>query len=433
MRGFNWKLHYGRLAAGIAAALTVGWLSGHMLWVLLISSVLYLGWHLHNLRQLSSWLQRPRRNPPESLGLWADLLDRIDRMEKQRRRQRRELRAVVHEFQRATNAFPDATLVIDDEDAIVWFNIAAAELLGLRKSEDLGTPVTNLIRDPAFANWLAVHGQIDSSLHLHPPQARERLLNVTAVQYRENQRLLIFRDITDVHRAEKIRRDFVSNVSHELRTPLTVFSGYLEMFDEQCDPGLQKAVTQMRSKCDEMQDMLQDLIDLSRLQSGELQREESEQHVPAILMQIREQAGELSQDRHPVQFNVDPNLNLLGHGADLASAFRNLVINAIKYSPDGGAIVVDWLQDDSGAAVFRVSDHGLGIPSRDLPRITERFYRVGTDRARSTGGTGLGLSIVKHVMKVHAGRLDIESEYGSGSTFTCTFPEKRVRRNGNPR
>jgi two-component system phosphate regulon sensor histidine kinase PhoR len=143
-------------------------------------------------------------------------------------------------------------------------------------------------------------------------------------------------------------------------------------------------------------------------------------------MQLKEQAEELSRGRHQLVFDVAAGPWLSGIASDLESAFGNLISNAIKYTPDGGTISVSWKDGEEGPQLL-VRDTGIGVPSRDIPRLTERFYRVGSDRARQTGGTGLGLSIVKHVLNAHQASLRIASELGEGSVFSCHFPRDRRR------
>jgi two-component system phosphate regulon sensor histidine kinase PhoR len=144
-----------------------------------------------------------------------------------------------------------------------------------------------------------------------------------------------------------------------------------------------------------------------------------------MLAQLREQLDEISRSRHGIGFKVDGELHLRGIAADIESAFRNLLVNAVNYTPEGGRIDVRWERTPDGAQ-FGVADTGIGIPRRDIPRLTERFYRVAPDRARSSGGTGLGLSIVKHVLNAHGAKLQISSELGEGSEFICVFPDKRL-------
>jgi len=384
---------------------------------------------LFNTMRLYAWLGHSAPEPPESHGVWAEIFDQIRLLQKSNREQSLRHEHVIEEFRSMTDAFPDATLVIDEADSITWFNDAARRMLGLRVPEDLGQPVTNLLRGSDFANWIAVEEQVESRLEMPSPKDNNVFLSVSAVHYREGQRLLILRDVTDLHNLEQVRRDFVANVSHELRTPLTVLLGYLESMQGTCPDDLAPAIDRMQEQARQMQALLNDLLELSRLQSDQPGSDEHRVDVPAMLMQLREQAEELSQGSHVIHFQVESGLDLHGAQADLESAFRNLINNAIHYTPSGGRIDVEWWSDmDSARLVVR--DTGIGIPKRDIPRLTERFYRVGSDRSRHSGGTGLGLSIVKHVLNAHQARLLIDSELGEGSSFTCVFPRERVRHDG---
>ena len=421
----SWKLHAARLLLAAVFVVAFGWSIGYTWQLFLIVLLVYLGWHLANLWRLYRWLQSPGE-VPGSLGLWSDIYERIAALQKQNRQQNERHQAMIADFRQLTDAFPDATLVIDRTGCISWFNQAASRLLGLRSPEDLGKPVTNLLRGPDFANWLAVQGQVRSPLEMASPRSDTTWLSVSAFAFQDEQRLIVLRDITEVHNVEQIRRDFVANISHELRTPLTVLQGYLELLQEHRSEDVGDAVDRMLTQTAQMQELLDDLLELSRLQSDEIQGEEEVVDVPAMLMQIKEQAEELSRGQHELVFGVDKHLRVSGVASDLESAFGNLISNAIKYTPSDGRVVVTWRDAESGPCL-EVRDSGIGIPSRDIPRITERFYRVGSDRARQTGGTGLGLSIVKHVMNAHQATLTIESELGEGSSFMCTFPIERRR------
>jgi two-component system phosphate regulon sensor histidine kinase PhoR len=424
MAAQSWKVHVARLLSAAGVVVLAGWLSGHPLLVVSMALLGYLTWHLVNLWRLFRWLQEAGGQVPESYGIWSDVYDRIAALEKDKQAQKERYRAMIGEFRNLTDALPDATLVLDRSRNITWFNKAAQRMLGLRNPEDLGKPATNLLRGPDFANWLAVQGQVKSPLEMHSPRNDNVWLSVTATPFQENQRLVILRDNTEIHNVEQIRRDFVANISHELRTPLTVLQGYLELLQENESSDVSEAVTRMLAQTAQMQMLLEDLLELSRLQSDEIQGEEEAIDVPGMLMQLKEQADELSRARHELVFDVATGPWLSGIASDLESAFGNLISNAIKYTPDGGTITVSW-QDYEDGPQFAVRDTGIGIPSRDIPRLTERFYRVGSDRARQTGGTGLGLSIVKHVLNAHQATLTIESELGEGSVFTCTFPPQR--------
>ncbi len=420
----HWKLHAGRLIFGLALLCLAGLLSGQLLAVMLGAAGLYLCWVVYNCFRLYAWLREGTGNPPESLGIWSDIFDRLNELQKRSLAQQKQYQSVIREFQSMSDAFPDATLVIDQGDNLTWFNNAANRLLGLRVPEDLGQAVTNLLREPDFADWMAVGDKVQRHFEMPSPIDGNIRLSISTVRYRDGQRLLVLRDVTEIHNLEKIRRDFVANVSHELRTPLTVLLGYLESMSDQPSDDIVPVIHRMQEQARQMQALLNDLLELSRLQSADHDQEDQEVDVPAILMQLKEQSGELSQGKHDIRFEIEPGLRLLGNATDLESAFRNLVNNAIHYTPEGGAIAVRWEEREQGLC-FSVTDSGIGIPSRDIPRLTERFYRVGSDRSRYSGGTGLGLSIVKHVLNTHDANLVIESELGSGSAFTCVFPIER--------
>lgn len=420
----DWTYHLTRLASGTVLALLIGWWSGHLVLIPGVFLLLYLAWHLANSFRLYLWLQSWDTEPPESFGMWADIFDRIADLQKQNTKRNRQYQEAIDDFRGMADAFPDATLVIDSNDIIRWFNDSAIKLLDLHPPADQGQLVSNLIREPAFAEWLAVQDQIQSTLDITCPTDDNIKLQISAVHFRNNQRLLILRDITDVHNMERMRRDLVANVSHELRTPLTVLLGYLEILESQQGEPDPDAIKRMFKQARQMHALLDDLLELSRLQDTEKQDGTDDVDIPAMLVQVAEQAEDLSNGRHKLHFEIEPGLKLRGVEADLKSAFQNLVVNAINYTPEKGSITVSW-QEISKGLVFSVKDTGVGIPHRDIPRITERFYRVGDDRSRKTGGTGLGLAIVKHVLNTHDARLEIRSELGVGSEFRCVFPSGR--------
>jgi two-component system phosphate regulon sensor histidine kinase PhoR len=164
---------------------------------------------------------------------------------------------------------------------------------------------------------------------------------------------------------------------------------------------------------------------LSQLESGATSPDEAELDVPALLNTILNESRSLSNGRHTITLDADLTLALIGSSQELHSAFGNLVSNAIRYTPDGGNITMQW-EENNQQAVFSVTDTGLGIEQHHIDRLTERFYRVDRSRSRETGGTGLGLSIVKHILSRHQARLEITSEFGKGSTFKVVFPKSRV-------
>lgn len=422
----NWKFHTVRLLLVAALVWAAGWLIGYPWITLVVACIPYAIWQVFNVWQIYRWIQHPKSEIPESYGVWADIYNGLNSIAAGNRKQKAKYRKLIGDFRSLTDAFPDATLVIDKNDTITWFNVAATRLLALKNPEDLGQHITNLLRDPDFADWLAVQKEVQSPHEMTCPRGDGRWLVANAVSFRKNQRLVILRDITGMHNLEQIRRDFVANISHELRTPLTVLQGYLELLESHPADDVNNAVKRMLSQTSQMRTLLDDLLELSRLQNSEPGGEDEVANIPAILMQLKEQAEELSQGKHHLYFEIDNELLLTGISADFESAFSNLIINAIKYTPKKGVISVSWQGSPDGPQ-FRVKDNGIGIPRRDIPRLTERFYRVGSDRARQTGGTGLGLAIVKHVMNAHQAELKISSELGEGSEFVCQFPPARIK------
>nr|MCU0868065.1 phosphate regulon sensor histidine kinase PhoR [Burkholderiales bacterium] len=239
--------------------------------------------------------------------------------------------------------------------------------------------------------------------------------------------LLVCRDVTDVRRLETVRRDFVANVSHELRTPLTVLMGFLETLADMTRPDpemTQRSLQLMTQQTVRMSRLVEDLLTLSRLESTHAPFKEEAVPVPELVHHLHQDALALSNGRHTFHVVIATHDALHGSTDELRSALGNLVSNAIRYTPSGGSITLEWALRD-GQPAFSVTDTGIGIEPQHIDRLTERFYRVDRSRSRETGGTGLGLAIVKHVLSRHQAHLEVESEPGRGSTFRAVFPAQR--------
>jgi two-component system phosphate regulon sensor histidine kinase PhoR len=319
-------------------------------------------------------------------------------------------------------------VILSTDDTIEWANPTSAQLLGLYYPRDGGIRMGNLIRSPEFAHYLSA-GAYAEPMELTSPADPEKTVALSIIPFGQAQKLLIARDITRLHRLEQMRRTFVANVSHELRTPLTVLAGYVETLRDMGElpaTGLEKHIQTMHEQAARMQRLVDDLLTLSKLETAPPARRDETVDVPALLAGLKEQAEILSgEQRHVITLAATRGLHLTGTREELHSAFSNLINNAVRYTPAGGAIRLRW-QQVGEQAEFSVTDSGEGIAPEHLPHLTERFYRVDTARSRATGGTGLGLSIVKHVLLRHDATLDIESEVGRGSTFTCRFPATRI-------
>jgi two-component system phosphate regulon sensor histidine kinase PhoR len=320
-------------------------------------------------------------------------------------------------------------VVLGEQGEIEWWNKAAESLLGVLRQRDYLQPITQLIQDPEFIHWFE-NSESNVPLEIPSPVKESQWLTLHSGCTAKQKRLLQVRDTTRLHQLKQMRRDFVSNVSHELRTPLTVISGYIESLldmDEIRNGPWHGMISQISNQSQRMQRIVDDLLMLSRLELNEERPLEEIVSIDALLKRIRADAVALSGDRqHRIEIEANPELGLIGNASDLRSAFSNLVFNAVRYTPPHGVIKMQWSATKEGAS-FIVSDTGIGIEAHHLPRLTERFYRVDVSRSRQNGGTGLGLAIVKHVLNRHDGELNIESEVGTGSTFSCRFPSKRVQ------
>jgi two-component system phosphate regulon sensor histidine kinase PhoR len=319
-------------------------------------------------------------------------------------------------------------IVLDRNDHISWCNTTAERNFGLDVAKDTGQPILNLVRQPDFAAYLK-GGDYAEPFVLRLARGETLSLSVRIVAYGQEEKLLLARDVTQAEKLEVMRRDFVANVSHELKTPLTVVSGFLETIADGTvkveDPRGRQALGLMRNQTDRMLRLIEDLLTLSVLESTTAPAREAAIDVHALLRIVHEEAHALSGGRHAIVLEPGPPATLWGDEREVRSAIANLVSNAVRYTPKDGRITLAWSERD-GEGWMSVEDTGIGIDSRHVPRITERFYRVDTGRSRETGGTGLGLAIVKHVLTHHQARLEVSSEPGKGSRFSAVFPARRV-------
>ena len=335
-----------------------------------------------------------------------------------------EMRAAQERWSAAARALPDGVMLLEHE-RLAWCNEIAVAQHKLDLPRDQGRPVTQLVRDPDFARYLA-YGDFTRPMALRPPDGSGRILSLQVVVYGEGQSLLLSRDVTRFEKLEAMRRDFVANVSHELRTPLTVVSGFVETLRDEEDPEARsRYLDLMAAQSQRMLRLLDDLLTLSALESSPPPPDETVD-MRVLLQRLGDEARALSRGRHRVEVVEATGPDLAGSEKELASAFGNLVSNAVRYTPEGGTVRLGWTGSAEGAT-FEVEDSGIGIAPEHIARITERFYRVDRGRSRETGGTGLGLAIVKHALGRHGAALEIASTPGKGSRFMARFDASRVR------
>ena len=299
-------------------------------------------------------------------------------------------------------------------------------MLGLHYPRHQDAPLVAALQPLPMAQWLASGRNAEPMIDVASPANPDLRLHLRLIPDSAELWLLVARDVTKMMRLEHMRRDCVANVSHELRTPLTVVHGYLDMLDPEEQPEWAPMLKEMQAQSQRMTQLVEDLLTLSRLEAQEGVTTDETIAMGSMLSTLRREAEALSHGRHTITVEDDAGLDLRGSVKELHSAFSNLVSNAVRYTPAGGRIAIRFEREGDGA-VLSVRDSGYGIPAAHLPRITERFYRVSTSRSRESGGTGLGLAIVKHVLNLHQARLEIASEVGRGSTFSCHFGADRVQ------
>ncbi|MEH6468898.1 MAG: phosphate regulon sensor histidine kinase PhoR [Porticoccus sp.] len=407
--------------------LIFGFLNGYLLLSLLVGGGLYMLWTFYHISKLYDWLDHGCTGlPPEAGGVWGDMGDSLYRMQKRNERAKQSRRNLSERVRNITSALADGILTLSVDRVLEWWNPAAEQLLGLKKS-DRGQSIINLVRDPRFVTFIQ-NQALDTPLELTSPENPSKTLLFTAAEFGDGDIILVVQDITRLRNLEQMRQDFVANISHELRTPLTVLSGYTETLQDSLQSGdkdlpvhWKKALDQMQQQTDRMNALTNDLVMLSQLESTQESSPNTPIQITPLLEQIAEDARIIATDNYKIELQCAEEMVLNGDMKELYSALSNLVFNAIKHNPVGTTVQIKSYAT-SNANFIEVSDDGNGIDPKHISRLTERFYRVDQSRASSTGGTGLGLAIVKHVLMHHGGTLSITTTLSKGSRFSCRFP-----------
>ncbi len=426
----QWKREFAWLAATVLLAAALGALFGNAWLYLALALTVYLAWHLRHLARLALLLRAKRKvQPPYPRGPWGVVCNEVRRLQTGSRKRKRRLAQFLTRFREAVTAMPDAAVILGKTGNIEWANPAAEKLLGIAWPLRSRRYLLRIVDHPVLEEYLT-KGDFRRPLEIPSPVNPAAVLSLRITAFgKKRQRLLMARDITRIYHLDQARRDFVSNVSHELRTPLTVISGFLESLSDSRDdcPEWSRSLELMQEQAGRMQALIDDLLTLSRLEMAEEQApEELPVAVHQLLASIVHVAEALSGEAaHVFELEADPTVRLRGNAQELRSIFSNLVFNAVRHTPGRTQIRVSW-SAESGGARFSVTDMGEGIPARHIPRLTERFYRVDEGRARKSGGTGLGLAIVKHALNRYDAKLEVISEVGQGSTFSCWFPPERL-------
>jgi two-component system phosphate regulon sensor histidine kinase PhoR len=415
----------------VAAVALLAWPLAGAVVALALLAVGMLGvaaWHLIQLDALARWAGSALEEAvPEGRGTWAIAYAALYRRVRLRSARQRDLRLALDRFVSGAEALPEGVVVLDGANRIQWANPRAQAHLGIELRHDAGAPIVNLVRQPAFVQYLA-GGDFSEPVVVASQREAGMTLSIQIVPFGMEEKLLMSRDITRLEAVARLRRDFIANVSHELKTPLTVLTGFLETLADMRleERPRQRYLALMAEQAQNMQRLVNDLLTLSALESEHSVIQEAEFAIVPLLLQVSADAKALSAGRHEITLNIRDQANVLGSRDELASAFGNLISNAVRYTPDGGRIALEWRVTADGGE-FTIADTGIGIAAEHIPRLTERFYRVDRSRSRATGGTGLGLAIVKHVLIRHQAELMIDSAPAQGSRFTVRLPARRIK------
>jgi two-component system, OmpR family, sensor histidine kinase SenX3 len=323
-------------------------------------------------------------------------------------------------LRRALDSLIQAVIVCDEHGETVFRNTKAIALMGNRHSDAIAVQAVDELLQTTVPGTSE-----ERTLELYGPPRRTLVVRSQSID--NGQRALgtiaVIDDVSDRRRLEEVRRDFVANVSHELKTPMGAIGLLAETLLEENEPAISQRLAQrIHTEAFRISRIIDDLLDLSRIES-----EESPPREPVLVNLILGEASErvrAAAEQRGVEVTLiepSPPVAILGDRRQLTSAVYNLLENAVKFSPDEGIVHLKG-DVDNGEVVITVRDNGIGIPTRELERIFERFYRVDHGRSRSTGGTGLGLAIVRHVAQNHRGSVQVESREGEGATFTLHLP-----------
>jgi two-component system phosphate regulon sensor histidine kinase PhoR len=415
-----------RVAGVLILGGLIGWLFAMPVVGLLAAALVLLAWELFNLQKLYRYLNGDKsQSLPDGSGVWPQVFNRIQHMRSRSAHRRKRYRQLVKEVRSSAKMFPDGGIILNENNEVLLHNSAARSLLGLRKKTSKGRRIESLVGVPELSDYLG-RGDFADPVEIASPVDGESWLLCQLIPYGPDQRLLLVRDVSQQRRLDDMRRDFVANASHELRTPLTVIKGYLEALvdaDDLADE-YRLPVREMQRQSDRMQDLVDDLLLLSELESTEPDGALKPVELAPMLHSAKLEALSMAGCPDTITVHTGTPMRLRARADDIRSVLSNLVSNAVRHTPADGSITLEWSADETSGSLS-VADTGCGIPRDQLARITERFYRVDAGRGEG-GGTGLGLAIVKHALARYGATLDIESEYGHGSRFICRFPAERL-------
>lgn len=353
------------------------------------------------------------------------MVDQLEKSINQIKVEKQEIFAVL-------STMAEQVIAVDLKGKVFLINLAACKLFSVKAEDVLNQPYQEAIRQAKLTELIQNVNLTNQSnfetINLFLPD--ENIFEVHTLPLKSNGActgvLLVMHDITKIYKLEQIRRDFVANVSHELRTPLTSIQGFAEtllagaLSDKEHS---REFVEIIYSQVKRLTHLVNNLLDLTSIESGKRQMQLNPVSVPELLEEIKQILIPLALGKR-IQFQFHHAQTLppiLGAREELKQLFLNLLENAIKFNKEGGRVVVTT-KEENRYLIIVVKDTGIGIPENEIPRIFERFYRVDKARSREFGGTGLGLSIAKHIVEAHLGEIKVESQLNEGTNFSVILP-----------
>jgi len=386
--------------------------------------ILYVYNQTYYLISLDNWLNRPSQHTvPIGNNLWEPTFSKLYQFHKNIVKTKKDLGLALDQFILGAQALPDGVLSLDQSNHILWANKKIQRMLGIKIPDDLNKPITYIFRDTKLLDLIDANDNKKSISII----IDDNKYQINLIEFGAENKLLICRNINNEEKSEAIRKRFISDVSHELKTPLTVIMGNSElMLNADIEQKQQKILLNATlDQAQRMNTLIADLISLNRVDTTKTIQRDKKVMVTDLKNQILSSLSSLRLKKDiSFEFNIDSKKNILGSFSEVYSALENLVSNAFRYT-DKGSISINW-SIIKGQGILSVTDSGIGIAKEHLTKITDRFYRVDTDRSRNSGGTGLGLAIVKNIMDHHNGSIEIKSDVSKGSTFSLVFPKERV-------
>lgn len=387
----------------------------------------------HSISKLSSagftsdW--KPKLSPEEHSIEVDRLIEAFDYLTQQIHNQIQALEQERNKISAVLQEMTDGVLIIDGSGVIQLANPAVTKMLNLSDQELVGKSISQVLPHPQFfESWQRTRNSKEtqtSLIEIQPKKLYIQCMTTPLEMIAEGTVLMLLQNLTRQRYLETVRRDFISNISHELRTPLASLKALTETLQEGAlddPPAAHKFLMQIEKEVDSLSHMVSELLELSRIESGQVPLRLKPSSPYEILQKAVDRLGiQAERAGLKVVIDCDPNIpQVLADSSRLEQVVGNLFHNAIKFTPAGGQIILS-AKTQNGNVLFCVADSGIGIPAEDLPRIFERFYK--TDRARASGGTGLGLAIAKHVVEAHGGTIWAESVESKGSKFFFLIPQ----------